>query len=273
MFRSTKMEITLAGEDEEFLNQLRTLALPPNVQKKIDNPESGWTIEEGIVHDKERRRWVPDTDSLRMDLIKNFHDPPHVGHPGMRKTQDLILRGYFWNGIRKDITKYIRSCSTCQQMKVFLAKSSGLLNPIPPASSPWEEITADLIVQLPDSRGYQAIFVIVNRFTKQAHFIPMTNDISTEGATRLYRDYVWKDHGWPKKIITDQGTQFSAKFMGALNKMLGTQGALSTAYHPQTDGQTERTNQELKQYLRLYTNFMQDNWSEWLSQAEFAYNN
>jgi hypothetical protein len=174
-----------------------------------------------------------------MDLIKNFHDPPHVGHPGMHKTQDLILHGYFWDGIHKDVTKYIRSCPTCQQTKVFLAKSSSLLNLIPPASSPWEEIAADLIVQLPDSHGYQAIFVMVDHFTKRAHFIPTTNNISTKGATQLYRDHVWKDHGWPKKIITDRGTQFSAKFMGTLNKMLGTQGALLTAYHPQTNGQTE----------------------------------
>jgi hypothetical protein len=174
-----------------------------------------------------------------MDLIKSFHDPPHVGHPGMRKTQDLILCGYFWDGIHKDITKYICSCLMCQQTKVFLAKSCGLLNLIPPTSSPWEEITADLIIQLPDSHSYQAIFVIVNRFTKRAHFIPTTNNISAKGATRLYQDHVWKDHGWPKNIITDRGTQFSVKFMGALNKMLGTEGVLSMAYHPQTDGQTE----------------------------------
>jgi hypothetical protein len=113
----------------------------------------------------------------------------------------------------------------------------------------------------------------VDRFTKRAHFIPTTTTLTAEGAARLFRDHVWKDHGWPKKIITDRGTQFAAKFAQALNTLLGIKSALSTAYHPQTDGQTERLNQELEQYLRLYTNYMQTDWYDWLSPAEFAYNN
>ena len=145
--------------------------------------------------------------------------------------------------------------------------------PIPPPSNPWEEITADLIVELPRSNEYDAILVIVDRFTKHAYFVPTTGKLSAEGCARLFRDHVWKNHGWPKKIITDRGSQFAAKFTITLNELLGIKSALSTAYHPQTDGQTERTNQELEQYLRLYTNFMQSDWSDWLSTAEFAYNN
>jgi hypothetical protein len=175
------MEITLAGEDEDFLNQFQDPILPSDIQKKVDNPESGWTIEEEIVYNKERQQWVPDTNSLWMDLIKSLHNPPHIGHPRICKTQELVLRGYFWDGIHKDI-KYIHLCPICQQTKVFPVKSTGLLNPTPPMSSPWEEIMADLIIQLPDSHGYQAIFVVVDCFTKQAHFILMTNDISAKGA-------------------------------------------------------------------------------------------
>jgi hypothetical protein len=98
-------------------------------------------------------------------------------------------------------------------------------------------------------------------------------NLSAEGAAKLFRDNIWKDHGWPQKIITDRGMQFAAKFVTALNSLLGITTALSTAYHPETDGQTEHVNQELEQYLQLYMNFMQTDWNEWLTPAEFAYNN
>jgi hypothetical protein len=128
-------------------------------------------------------------------------------------------------------------------------------------------------VHLPKSNGYDAIFVVVNRFTKCAHFFPTFTSLAASGAAKLFSNHVWTQHGWPKKIVSDRGQQFAAKFTLELNKLLGIQMALSTVYHLQMDGQTEHTNQELEQYLHLYTNFMQDNWSDWLSTAEFAYNN
>ena len=118
-----------------------------------------------------------------------------------------------------------------------------------PPSEAWEEISADLIIELPNSNGYDAVFVVVDRFTKQAHFNPTFTSLAASGAARLFRDHVWTQHGWPKKIISDRGQQFATEFTLELNKLLGIQTALSTAYHPQTDGQTERTNQELEQYL------------------------
>ena len=131
----------------------------------------------------------------------------------------------------------------------------------------------DLIGELPESNGFNAICIVVDRFTKQIHAIPTTTKITAEGMAKLYRDHVFKLHGLPNKIIHDRGTQFEAKMMKELYKLLDIQGNPSTAYHPQTDGQTEQVNQELEQYLRLYVNHQQTDWAEWLAIAEFAHNN
>jgi transposase InsO family protein len=132
---------------------------------------------------------------------------------------------------------------------------------------------ADFIVELPESQGYNVILVAADHHTKRAHFVPSVSAVSAEGTACLFQDHVWKHHGWAQKIIMDRGTQFMAKFTRALNQLLGMETALSMAYHPQTDGQTEWLNQELEQYLWLYVNHMQTDWADWLPIAEFAYNN
>ena len=247
--------------------------LPSDIDTNVNNPDSRWTVIDGLVRDAGDRLVVPEDVSLRTEIIRLAHSSPHAGHPGIDKTYDLVHRDYVWDSLRRDVISFVNSCPHCQQTKTFPSRPSGKLQPLPPPSEAWEEITADLIVHLPESNGFDAIFVVVDRFTKRAHFIPTFTSLAASGAAKLFRDHVWTQHGWPKKIVSDRGQQFAAKFTIELNKLLGIQTALSTAYHPQTDGQTERTNQELEQYLRLYTNFMQDDWSNWLSTAEFAYNN
>jgi len=116
----------------------------------------------------------------------------------------------------------------------------------------WTHISADFIMKLPLAQGYDAILVVVDRLTKMAHFVPTTERTSTEGLARLFRDNIWKLHGLPDSIISDRGPQFAAGIMRELNHMLGIKTKLSTAFHPQTDGQTERMNQELEQYLRMF---------------------
>jgi hypothetical protein len=122
----------------------------------------------------------------------------------------------------------------------------------------------DSIIELPESQGYDAVLVAADQHMKRAHFIPLVSSVSAEGSARLFRDHVWKHHSWAKKIITDWGTQFTARFMWALNQLLSMEMALSMAYHPQTDGQMERINQELEQFLWLYINHMQTDWADWL---------
>jgi len=144
-------------------------------------------------------------------------------------------------------------------------------NSIP--EKPWTHISADFITKLSLAQGYDSILVIVDRLTKIVHFIPTTEKTLVEDLAKLFRDNVWKLHGLPESIVSDRGPQFVAGLMKELNEMLGIKSKLSTAFHPQTDGQTERINQELEQYLRMFIDHRQEQWPEWLGTAEFAYNN
>ena len=123
------------------------------------------------------------------------------------------------------------------------------------------------------SKGHDSILVVCDRFLKMSHFVATTEKTTAEGLARLFRDNMWKLHGLPESVILDRGPQFAAGMTKELNKMLGIETKLSTAYHPETDGQTERTNQELEQYLRMYINHRQNNWTKWLVTVEFAFNN
>jgi len=138
---------------------------------------------------------------------------------------------------------------------------------------PWTHISADFITKLPLAQRYDSILVVVDRLTKMVYFIPTTEKTSAEGLARLFRDNVWKLHGLPESIISDRELQFAAGLMRELNEILGIKSKLSTAFHLQTDGQTERVNQELEQYLRMFIDHRQEQWPEWLGMAEFAYNN
>jgi len=150
---------------------------------------------------------------------------------------------------------------------------AGKLRPNQVPERSWQYISVDFIMKLPMSKSHDSILVVCDRFSKMFHFVVTTEKTMVEGLVRLFRDYVWKLHGLSESVISDRGPQFAAGLIRELNKMLGIKTKLSTAYHLETDGQTERTNQELEQYLRMYVNHRQNNWAEWLATAEFAFNN
>jgi len=137
----------------------------------------------------------------------------------------------------------------------------------------WAHISADFITKLPLAQGYNSILVVVDWLTKIVYFIPTTEKTTAEGLARLFRDNVWKLHRLLESIISDKGPQFAAGLIRELNRILGIKSKLSTAFHPQTDGQIERVNQELEQYLRMFIDHRQEQWPEWLETAKFAYNN
>ena len=134
-------------------------------------------------------------------------------------------------------------------------------------------ISANFITKLPLAQEYNSILVVVDRLTKMVHFIPITEKTLAEGLARLFRNNVQKLHGLPESIILDKGPQFAAGLMQELNRMLGIESKILTAFYPQTDGQIEKVNQELEQYLRMFINHWQEQWLEWLGIVEFAYNN
>jgi len=167
----------------------------------------------------------------------------------------------------------VNGCHVCQRGTLFPEMPTGKLMPNPIPNVPWTDISVDFIMGLPEVQGYNAILAICDRFTKQVHIIPTTKGTNSLGLVHLYQDHIWKLHGLHNMVISDHGPQFLSGFMKELNKILGIKMKLSTAYHPQTDGQTERMNQELEQYLRMFVDYHQMNWPEWLAIAEFLYNN
>ena len=173
----------------------------------------------------------------------------------------------------KEVKRYVEGCDQCQRMKNRAEMPVGKLRPNKVPERPWQHILVDFITKLPMSKGHDLILVVCNRFSKIFHFVATTEKTAAERLVRLFRDNVWKLHGLTEYVISDRGPQFAAGLTKELNKMLGIETKLSTAYHLQPDRQTERTNQKLEQYLRMYVNHRQNNWSEWLATAEFAFNN
>jgi len=156
----------------------------------------------------------------------------------------------------------VEECNSCQRNKNYTEQLAGKLMPNLILERPWMHISADFITKLPIAQGYNSILVVVDQLTKMVYFIPTTEKTLAEGLARLFRDNVWKLYGLLESVISDRGPQFVAGIMRELNKMLGIESKLSTAFHPQIDGQTERVNQELEQYLRMFTNHRQEQWPD-----------
>jgi len=186
---------------------------------------------------------------------------------------ELVTRNYWWPGVTKEVGRYVDGCDAYQRYKNRSEAPAGKLMPNAIPEKPWSYISADFITKLSLAQGYDAILVVCNCFSKMAHFIVTTEKTSAEGLAKLFRDHVWKLHRLPESIISDRGMQFAVGMMKKVNNLLGIQTKLLTAYHPQTDGQTEKINQELEQYLRVFIDHRQEQWLYWLGTAEFAYNN
>jgi len=201
-----------------------------------------WKIKEGIVM-KERRIYVLEGE-LRGEIMQLHHDTPIGGHGGRWKMTELVTMNYWWPGVTKKVGRYVDECNACQRYKNRSEAPVGKLMPNTIPEKSWSHILADFITKLPLAQGYDTILVVCDCFSKMTYFIATTEKTSAEELIRLFRDHVWKLHRLPESIISDRGVQFAAEMIKELNKLLGIQTKLSMAYHPQTDRQTERINQE-----------------------------
>ena len=217
---------------------------------------------------------VPNVEGLRRGILYDAHDSPLAGHLGIRKTKTLIKRSFYWPNMDKQIEQYVKACDKCQRNKSLNMKPGGLLQPLPTPTSNWEHISMDFIVQLPKtSSGSDAILVVVDKLSKMAKFIPTTTNAGAPEVARLFFREVFKCFGLPKVIISDRDPKFTGNFWKELHRLLRIKLAMSSAFHPQSDGQTERTNRTLEEMLRSYVLYAQDNWDQILPFVEFAYNN
>ncbi|GJZ29787.1 putative reverse transcriptase domain-containing protein [Tanacetum coccineum] len=220
------------------------------------------------------RSWIPYFGDLRTLIMHESHKSKYSIHPGSDKMYQDLKKLYWWPNMKAKITTYVSKCLTCTKVKVECQKPSGLLvQPVIPVWK-WENITMDFVTKLPKtSTGQDAIWVIVDRLTKSAHFLPMKETDSMEKLTRQYLKEVVSRHGVPVLIISDRDSKFTSHFWQSLNKALGTQLDMSTAYHPQTDGQSERTIQTLEDMLRACVIDFGKGWDRHLPLVEFSYNN
>jgi len=186
---------------------------------------------------------------------------------------ELVTRNYWWLGVTRDVGKYVEGCDLYQRMKNRMEKLAGKLKLSEVPQKTWTHLTVDFITKLLVVAGKDVILVVYDRLSKMTHFVATTERTSAEVLVRLFQNDVWKLHGLPKSVVSDRGPQFMAELTKELNRMLGIRTKLSTAFHPQTDGQTERMNQELEQYLWFFIKNRQKDWPEWLAMAEFVVNN
>ncbi|KAL5526401.1 hypothetical protein ACEPAF_8124 [Sanghuangporus sanghuang] len=230
------------------------------------------TFEEGYWW-KDDKLVIPPDEEVKKEIVRQCHDAPASGHPGLQKTIDKLERRVWWPKMREWVEEYVRTCDVCQRTKARRGKTQPPLQPLQIATRPYDEITMDYVTGLPTtSKGNNAILVVVDRFSKMGTFIPTTVKANSKTTADLMINYVYSKVGTPKTVISDRGPQFASRFTEQVNQALGIETKLSTAYHPQTDGQTERVNQEMEQLLRCYSSLQQDDWDEHLPMAEFAYN-
>ena len=216
---------------------------------------------------------IPNDTAFRADLFKEIHDTPLAGHPGFHKLLAYVNQRYTGTQLRQDVLDFTRSCPECQKAKPRHERPLGTTMPLQPPQTQWRHLSMDLITQLPLSNTYNAIFVIVDRFSKMAHFIPTHTTADAKTLAHLFIDNIIRLHGFPRSIVSDRDSRFLSNFWREIWSIVGTTLRFSTANYPQTDGQTERTNRTLEQYLRLFARHRPSKWSEYLSMAEFAYNN
>ena len=253
-------------KDEQYQQGLEALG---SEQERRDN--HFLAIQDGLLYRKSRL-YVP--RGLRESILESEHDSKVAGHFGQDKTLELIGRNFWWPGMKAQIIGYIQSCPTCQHDKARRHRRYGLLSPLELPHAPWESLSMDFITGLPFSEGCDELWVIIDRFSKMAHFIPLVVGSKTAAhLAKVFAREIWRLHGLPQDIISDRDSRFTSAIWQVFIAILGIWPRMSTAFHPQTDGQTERLNQVIEAYLRPFLSQEQDDWVDLLPMAEFAYNN
>lgn len=230
-----------------------------------------YTSHEGLIFYK-GKICISSTSLLREVILRQRHDSPLGGYSEYHKTLKKVRADFFWPGLRAFVCKFVSECDVRLQVKGENVAPTGLLQLLPIPEKIWTEIAMDFIDGLPRSQGYDTIMVILDRLSKYAHFLLLSHPYSASSVARLFLDNIFKLHGMPISIVNDRDPIFTSTFWQELFKLQGTQLKLSSAYHPQTDGQSEVLNRCLGNYLRCFVGARPKDWVKWLSPAEWWYN-
>jgi hypothetical protein len=261
-----------AGVVPESLHQfLAAYPLDVVAQQHLPIPSPPWSCDSNGLLLHKGLIYVP--ESLRMNVLQEHHDAALAGHSGISRTLELVTRNYWFPGINAFVKDYVNSCYSCQQAKAPRHPRHGELASLPVPTSPWKGLSCDFITDLPVSNGKDSVLVFVDRMTKMVHFIACSKTTDAPEFAHLFVSNIVRLHGLPASIVSDRGSIFTSHFWSTLASILKIDPRKSTAFHPQTDGQTERMNQTLEAYLRISCSYNQDDWFDWLPLAEFAYNN
>ena len=238
---------------------ISALAKDPVADEQRRDPQSPWSWDNGLLL-RNNLIYVPDNNSLRLELLCQHHDDPLPGHFGIPKTFELLSRNYWFPHLHAFVKSYVASCDSCSRGKAPHHLQHSELPPLPAPSGPWKSISCDFITDLPPSNGYDSLLVFIHRFTKMCHLAPCLKTTDTPEFTHLFLDNVIRLHGIPESLVSNRGSIFMSHFWKSLASMVDLKRRLSTACYSQTDGQTERMNQTVEQYLRIYCNYQQDGW-------------
>ncbi|KAL4291663.1 hypothetical protein GQ457_14G020350 [Hibiscus cannabinus] len=248
--------------------------LSHRIREVREGTSRDYTIDQDGVLCFRGRYCLPRQSELKQVILREAHDSPYSMHPGAEKMYKNLRERYWWKGLKRDVVRFVSHCLTCQKVKAEHQRPQGLLQRIELPLWKWERVTMDFVSGLPLTPSKKnSIWVIVDRLTKSAHFIPVRANYSLGQLARLYIAEIVRLHGVPVSIISDRDPKFTSNFWGSLHTALGTQLDFSTAYHPQTDGQSERVIQVLEDMLRGCVIDYRGSWEEFLPLAEFAYNN
>lgn len=232
-------------------------------QELRDELPTGYHLDQNVLYKDGRLALVKDSELTTL-LIQEAHSQISSAHPSAHKTYLLLKSRYYWPGMESDIERYVENCVECRKTKTSKVKQPGLLRPLPVPDRPWEHLTTDLMDAPPTKQGYDCVWVIIDRFGKESISVPCRRTIDAIGIAKLFVEHVWRRGHTPVSIVSDRGPQFISSFWKEVCRILGIKVVLSTAFHKETDGQTEIMNQHLTQRLRPYVNFYQDNWDELL---------
>src|ERR1700744_4667113 len=252
-------------ESDAFGQQIITAIKSRTTPFKSDLAD--WELRDGLIF-YQKRIYVP--VSLWKEVVKLYHDTPITGHPGISKLTLMIQKEYFWPRMGGYIKKYVKGCALCQQMKPNTHPARHSLTPIKSeVDAPFQQVTCDFITDLPPSNGFDSIMVVVDHgLSKGVIYSPCNKTIDAKGTADLYIRNIWKRFGFPRLFISDRDPRFSSKVFQEIAKTMGIDQRMSTVFHPQTDGETERVNQELEVYLRMFCATNPEQWSAYLPMAE-----
>lgn len=235
------------------------------------SPGQPYSIRHGLICFK-NRVVIPPGSPIIHSLLQEYHDSPIGGHSGVLRTRKRLAQLFYWPAMQRSIREYVAACDIFQRAKSASLAPAGLLQPLPIPHQVWEDLSMDLIDGLPHSNSHTSIMVVVDRLSKSVHLVPLAHPYTSKSVAAKFVEFVVKLHGLPKTIVSDRDPVFVSAFWGDLWKLFGTKLCMTSAYHPQFDGQTEVINRCIEQFLRCFVHERPTQWSFMLPWAEYWYN-